>query len=125
MTAKPTPKLSVDAFFAGRPTSRAIFEALRAAVATLDEVDLRVSKSQIAFRRRVGFAAVWMPEQYLGRGVPLVLTVGLRRRDESARWKQVVEPHPGRFTHHLEIASPEEVDEQVLRWLQEAWQTAG
>jgi hypothetical protein len=50
-----------------------------------------------------------------------VLTVGLRRRDGSPRWKQIVEPYPGRFTHHLELRSPGEVDAEVEAWLREAW----
>lgn len=73
----------------------------------------------------MGFAFVWMPEMYLGRGdVPLVLTIGLRRRDGSPRWKQVVEPAPGRFTHHLELHSDADIDDELRRWLQEAWESA-
>jgi hypothetical protein len=92
----------------------------------LGGVMLRVSKSQVAFRRRTAFAWVWMPEQYLHRpAAPLVLTVGLRRRDPSPRWKQVVEPAPGRFTHHLELYSAADLDDDVRRWLLEAWEKAG
>ena len=36
-----------------------------------------------------------------------------------------MEPYPGRFTHHLELFSLEEVDEEVENWLNEAWQLAG
>ena len=96
--------MTPDDFFAGNEESRVIFESLRQAIAKIGPSDIRVTKSQIAFRRRIGFAYVWMPEMYLGKGdVPLVLTIGLRRRDESSRWKKVVEPLPGRFTHHMEL----------------------
>jgi hypothetical protein len=66
-----------------------------------------------------------MPGVYLGTGhAPLVLTVALRRRDPSPRWEQVVEPAPSRFTHHLELRSPGEIDDEVRAWLAEAWQGA-
>ncbi len=117
--------MTLDEFFAGHEESRRIFEAVANAVAAIGPADVRVTKSQVAFRRRTGFAFAWMPDMYLGRGdVPLVLTIGLRRRDDSPRWKQVVEPAPGRFTHHLELRSPADVDDAVSRWLQEAWEAA-
>jgi hypothetical protein len=85
-----------------------------------------VTKSQVAFRRKNGFAWVWMPEMYLKReAAPLVLTIGLHRRDPSPRWKQVVEPYPGRFIHHLELYSEEDLDEEVQAVLAEAWALAG
>ena len=119
--------LTPDEFFAGRdPAAPAIFAAVRAVVEALGPCEMRVTRSQIAFRRRTTFAMVWQPAMYLRRaGVPLVLTVGLRRRDLSPRWKEVVEPAPYRYTHHLELHSPAEVDEEVCAWLREAWELAG
>ena len=94
--------LDLDEFFSGHEESRSLFQAVREAIAAAGPADIRVTKSQVAFKRRRGFAFVWIPEMYLpGRDVPLVLTIGLRRRDASPRWKQVVEPAPGRFTHHV------------------------
>jgi hypothetical protein len=117
--------MTLDDFFRGRDSSRRIFEALRAAVYAIGPAELRVTKSQVAFRRRITFAWAWMPDTYLGPGhAPLVLTVALRRRDPSERWKQVVEPAPGRFTHHLELRSAEEIDGEARAWLAEAWRAA-
>lgn len=116
----------LDQFFGDRAESRLIFEALYGTIAALGSTDLRVTKSQVAFRRRIAFAWAWMPDVYLGPGhAPLVLTVAFRHRDPSSRWKQVVEPAPGRFIHHLELYSAEAIDEQVRAWLAEAWQAAG
>jgi len=118
--------VTVDEFFAGHDESRRLFDRVLEVVARIGPARVRVTKSQVAFRRRRGFASVWMPGQYLGATeVPLVLTVGLRRRDDSPRWKQVVEPAPGRFTHHLELRAEAEVDDEVRAWLAEAWETAG
>jgi hypothetical protein len=48
---------------------------------------------------------------YLRReAAPLVLSVFLWRRDASPRWKSVVEPVSGRFTHHLELGAVSPVD---------------
>jgi hypothetical protein len=55
----------------------------------------------------------------------LVLTLSLRRRDASPRWKEIVEPAKGRFTHHLELRSPDEIDAEVRAWLARAWSGAG
>jgi hypothetical protein len=118
--------LTVDEFFAGHPESRVLFDAVEASVAAVGDAKVRVTKSQVAFRRTRAFAWAWMPDQYLGGGhAPLVLTLALRRHDSSPRWKEIVEPAPGRFTHHLELRSAADVDAQVRRWLEEAWEQAG
>lgn len=118
--------MTIEGFFSGDPAARQIFDALEKVISDLGPSALRVSKSQIGFRRRRAFAWAWRPGQYLRRaGAPLVLTVALRRRDTSPRWKEVVEPASGRFTHHLELRATAEVDEQVRSWLREAWEQAG
>ncbi len=112
----------MDNFFEGQPFSRQIFDAVQAAVQDLGPVELRIGKSQIAFRRRKPFAWVWIPGRYLrGKVAPLVLTLSFRFRDPSPRWKEIYEAAPGRFTHHLELYSPEEIDAEVRGWLKEAW----
>lgn len=117
--------MTLDDFFAGQDESRQLFDALRRAVDSIGAAELRVTKSQVAFRRRRAFAWVWLPGAYLRREcAPLVLTLGFRHRDSSPRWKQIVEPAPGRFTHHLELFSAAEIDDQVRAWLREAWEAA-
>ena len=93
---------------------------------TLGPVELRVTKSQIALYRTRPFAWIWIPEKHLHRkAAPLVLSISFPHRYPSARWKQVVEPAPGRFMHHLEIHSAYDIDDEAFRWLQEAWTNAG
>lgn len=120
------PDPAIDGFFEGRETSRRLFEAVALEVACLDGVTVRVSKSQVAFRRRRNFALVWIPGQYLkGRGAaPLVLTLSFPQRDPSPRWKEITEIGPGRFTHHLELYGEADIDAEVCRWLQAAWEHA-
>jgi hypothetical protein len=117
--------VDLDEFFRGRPEARAIFDVLFEAAAVLDGVGIRPGKSQVGFYRGHPFAAAWIPGRYLaGRRPPLVLSLFLRRRHPSPRWKEVVEPQVGRFTHHLELGAPEEVDDEVRGWLAEAWRDA-
>lgn len=83
---------------------------------------MRVTKSQVAFRRRWAFAWAWRPGKYQrGKVASLVLTLSLPDRDSSRRWKEIVEARPGHFTHHLELYAVEEIDEQVRAWLEQAW----
>ena len=117
--------MTLDEFFDGQVESRRIFEILRRAVDAIGPAELRVTKSQVAFRRRKAFAWAWMPGSYLrGKHAPLVLTLSLQDRNSSPRWKEIVEPAPGRFTHHLELYATADIDDEVRTWLQEAWSAA-
>ncbi|MBI4920247.1 MAG: hypothetical protein HY834_00725 [Devosia nanyangense] len=116
---------TADAFLAPYPDARKIYPAIARAVAALEGVTVKVQKSQIGFSRAHPFAAVWVPEMQLRRpAAPLVLSVFLRHRDPSPRWTEIVEPAPGRFTHHLELNAPADADAEVTRWLKSAWDAA-
>jgi hypothetical protein len=114
-----------EAFFAGHEDGLAVYRAVAEAVAALGECDVRVSRSQIAFRRRRGFAYVWRPGQYVASDVPAVLSVALDHPVESDRFKQVAHPAAAVWMHHLEVRRPAEVDAEVSGWLREAWGSAG
>ena len=118
---------TLDSFFQDHEPSRRIFDELYKAFEGLSPSKYRVMKSQIVFTRRKDFAWVWIPAQYLrGRGLAaLVLTLAYPARQVSPRWKEVVEPYPGRFIHHLELFTAAEIDEEVLGWLRERWAAAG
>jgi hypothetical protein len=116
---------SIAGFFTGYEAARPLFDALQSAIDALGPVELRVGQSQISFRRRVAFAWAWVPGRYLrGDHAPLVLSVALRRRDASPRWKEIVEPAPGRFMHHLELCASGDIDAEVCLWLKEAYAAA-
>lgn len=117
--------MTSDEFFSDQVLAKSLYVAVQREVEAIGEASVRVARSQIAFSRRRAFAWVWMPGQYLkGRVAPLVLTIALPWRNESPRWKEVVEPAPGRFIHHLELNSAADIDDQVRRWLQQAWEAA-
>jgi hypothetical protein len=117
--------MTLDDYFDGWQESRLIFDALQRAVEAAGTSLMQVTKSQVAFRRRRTFAWAWIPGRYLrGTRAPLVLTIALPYRDRSTRWKEVVEPRPGQFTHHLELFSAGAIDAQIVGWLREAWRHA-
>jgi hypothetical protein len=107
--------------FEGHPAALSVLRAVLDLADGLGGVEIRTSKSQVALRRRRGFAYLWRPGQYLARpAAEIVLSVVLDRHDGSSRWKEVAHPAPTWWTHHLEVGDPAELDEEVLRWLREA-----
>lgn len=101
-----------------------IYEAFEAKVlAEVENVSVKVQKTQITFMNPRVFAAVSFlparkksqrPEHYV------TVTLGLNRRLASPRVDAASEPYPNRWTHHLTIASPEEIDGELMGWVREA-----
>ena len=60
-------------------------------------------------RKAKDHTAVWM-----------TVTFGLGYRKGSPRIDIATEPYPGRWTHHVMVGSPDEIDEELLGWIQEA-----
>lgn len=103
--------------FGGNHMAQQLFAEVKRVIDSIGVNEFRVTKSQAAFRRKRIFAWVWMPSQYLlGEVAPLVLSISLNTRDRSPRWKEVVEPSPGHFMHHLELRELDDLDAQVVRW---------
>ena len=108
-------------FLDGHEIASSVYEKVCQELSELGPFETRTSKSQIAFRRRRGFAYLWLPGQYLrGPHADVVLSVALARHVPSPRFKEVVQPSPGRWMHHLELGGPEEIDAEVVEWLREA-----
>jgi hypothetical protein len=118
---EPTP----EDFFDGFPEDLALYRAVERAIGDIGVADIAVTTSQIRFRRRTGFAYVWRPGQYLRSDVPAVLSIALRREVGSPRFKEVAHPSTGVWMHHLELHDPAELDDEVRRWLAEAYDAAG
>lgn len=114
----------VEEFFAGHPDGQAVAAAVGAAVDLVGPHEVKVSRSQVAFRRRTGFAYLWRPGRYVRSAVPAVLSIALPREVASPRWKEVVHPSPHVWMHHLELRAPNEVDDDVRAWLADAYDAA-
>jgi hypothetical protein len=103
-----------------------VYRTVHGVLSAHGPVEVRTTKSQVAFRAGRAFAWLWMPGRWL-RDPPaeVVLSVALPRRDASPRWREVVEPRPGRWMHHLLVPNPSVVDAEVEAWLAEARGAAG
>ncbi|MGK0740612.1 DUF5655 domain-containing protein [Leucobacter sp. Z1108] len=115
---------STEDLFAGFTEGLAICRAAQEAVSTVGEASTTVTKSQVAFRRRRGFAYVWRPGQYFDSDIPAVLSIALPREVASTRFKEVAHPSTHVWMHRIELHKASELDDQVLGWLAEAYASA-
>ena len=111
-------------FFDGKPLELSLYQTLTERMAEVlpDNVSVKVQKTQISFYNRRLFAAASLPVRRK-KDWPrdcLVVTVGLARPLDSPRAAVSVEPYPGRWTNHILITRPEEVDVELMEWLREA-----
>ena len=109
-------------FFAGHGAALPIYPELRSRVfAQWPDVEVRVARTQITFKARYGFAFV--STRRMGRRCPevfIIVSFGLGREVRSERIFASSEPYPNRWTHHVIVASPDEVDGELMGWLAEA-----
>jgi hypothetical protein len=113
-------------FFKGHPLGVAAYTRVRSLLEAVGDVEVRVTKSQLALRRRRGFAYLWMPGRYLKNpDAEVVLSIVLQRHEHSRRFKEVAHPSPGLWIHHLELGGLDEIDDEVEQWLREAAALAG
>lgn len=108
------------------PEALPLYEAVQVAALALDEfgpVTVKVSKTQIGFYNRRLFACASFARVKKAKELPhpwLTVTFGLDRKVESPRIAVATEPYPHRWTHHLVIGSPAEVDGELKDWLRQA-----
>ncbi|MCZ2109611.1 MAG: DUF5655 domain-containing protein [Dehalococcoidia bacterium] len=77
-----------------KPVAAAVYGRVRSCLGELGPFEVRTTKSQIAFRRKRGFAYLWLPGQYLSNAdAEVVLSIALGRHDPSERFKEVAHPH--------------------------------
>ena len=111
-------------FFGERMEALPMYERLEEAILTrIPNVKIKVAKTQITFANKRGFAFVsFNPCRRAKERPPVWMTVtfGLGYRKEFPRIDVATEPYPGRWTHHMTVGSAEEIDEELLSWIQEA-----
>ncbi len=120
----PSAPLDPKQFFAGAPVGWQVFQALAAAVDLMGEHEVRTGHSQVSFRRRKTFLLLWRPGQYVRSDVPVVVSIPLGHRLASRRFKEVTQVGAHAWMHHLEVRRVEEVDDEVLAWVGQAYDGA-
>jgi len=114
------PEVPADAFFSGHELARAAHERVCALLDAAGPYTVRITASQVAYRRRRGFAYLWTPSRHLHRrAADAVLSLDLPEREASGRFKEVVHVG-GRWLHHLELRTVEDLDAEVAGWLARA-----
>lgn len=114
-------------FFDGKPLELALYEALFRHLETeLSDASVKVQKSQISFYGRHLFGAASLPVRRKKNWPEhcIVVTIGLPHQLRSPRVAVAVEPYPGRWTHHVLISQEEQIDEELMGWLREAYEFA-
>ena len=118
--------VSVDEliFFDRKQDALPLYETFREAVLEkVPDTRIEVKKTQISFFSRHMYAAVSFAPVRRAKNRPdpfLTITFGMPYRKESARIDVAVEPYPNRWTHHVMIGSVEEIDQELLSWIEEA-----
>lgn len=111
-------------FFDGHMEAFPLYEAFEGRVTgEIADVRIKVQKSQISFYNRHLFACVSFARVRKKKNCPkayIVVTFGLGHKVESPRIDVATEPYPGRWTHHVLIGEPEEVDGELMAWVKEA-----
>ena len=112
-------------FFDAHRPALALFDALEAKIMErFPEAKKRVQKTQITYYHRHVFACVSFARVKRKAELPetwLTLTLGLPVPLESERVAVKTEAYPGRWTTHFVIGSEEELDEELLAWLDQAY----
>lgn len=111
--------------FDTQPAALPLLAALENAIfARFPETNRRVQKTQISYYHRHVFACVSLARVKRKAEMPtvwLTLTLGLPYPLESPRAAAKTEVYPGRWTTHFVLGSPEELDGELLSWLEEAY----
>lgn len=113
----------IGAFF-GNDSAAEICRTLETALAArYPSMRRDVQKTQISYRDGGLFCCVSRPKRARDAG-RAVVTFGLPFPVPDARVWQAVPVSPGRWTHHVLLSRPEDVDEPLLAWIDASRQMA-
>ena len=112
-------------FFDGKPLELSQYETLFRRMETeFPDATVKVQKSQISFYGRHLFGAASLPVRRK-KSWPehcIVVTIGLSHQLDSPRVAVAVEPYPGCWTQHVLISAEEQIDDELVNWLREAYE---
>jgi len=97
------------------PGVRETFDRVVAAVSAIGPVDVLPERTRIALHVRMSFAAFVPRVRWLDGHVILA------RRLDSPRFRRIEVYSPRNVLHAFRLAAPDEVDDEVVGWLSEAY----
>ena len=116
-----------DLFFDKMPQALPLYKVFAEKVlAEYPDVQIKIQKSQISFSNRHQFAFVWLPIRKIKKrpDIYIIVSFGLSYRLDSPRIEEATEPYPNRWTHHLIIQNPSEIDAEFMSWIKQAYDFA-
>lgn len=115
-------------FFDGHTAAIPLYEAFAEMLfQRFPETSMRVQKTQITFSNRHVYACVSFVRVKKKAELPdpyLVLTLGLPYALGSGRVAVKTEPYPGRWTTHIVVGTPAELDDELWGWVSQAYEFA-
>jgi hypothetical protein len=111
--------MMLDEYFAtGPPFERPIFEAVMAGLADVGPIHVEPVSVGIFLKRSRGFAELRPMTKWMAVSFSLV------RPLRSGRISRKVLPHGRRYHHVVNVRGPDEVDDELLGWLVEAYEAS-
>ena len=109
-------EFTVDSHFVGRePVVRAIYNQLKKAIKRFGPIVEEPKKTSIHIVNRTALAGVATRKGHL------VLTIKSDRKLASPRIHKSEQASASRFHHQVKLASPADVDEELIGWLKAAY----
>ena len=111
-------------FFSEHMDALPLYQRLEALILEqIPDVRIKVSKTQIGFFNKRGFAFVSFNPCRRAKDRPetwMTVTFGLAFRVDDPRIDVATEPYPNRWTQHVTVSRAEDMDGQLLGWIREA-----
>ena len=111
-------------FFDRHPAALTLYGAFAEELAArFPDSRIRVQKTQISFSNRSVYACVSFLRVKRKAELPeswFTLTLGLPYARESPRVAAKVEPYPGRWTTHIVLSNPSDLDAELFDWVEQA-----
>ena len=111
-------------FFSEHMDALPLYQRLEALILEqIPDVRIKVSKTQIGFFNKRGFAFVSFNPCRRAKDRPetwVTVTFVRAFRVDDPRIDVATEPYPNRWTHHVTVSRAEDMDGQLLGWIREA-----
>lgn len=112
--------MSLDEYFAGaRPFERPIFDAVIAGLNNLDALIVDPLNVGILLKNGPMFAELRPKTKWTALGF------SLGRRLETNRLSRKIPDYGKKHFHVINVTDPDQIDDQILEWLHEAYHVAG
>ena len=119
------PDTATELFFEGHGEALPLYMLFEERLyAIFPSTHKRVQKTQVTFVNRRVFACVSFARVKRKAEMPspsLVITLGLPYPLESERVAVKTEPYPGRWTTHIVVGTPGELDDELFFWVEQAY----